>query len=802
MRGTWPDRVVAHLRAHHDWYWVPALYGTAFVYIYRFVFFPGDGPQLGFGWDTIESYWSDVAFMTHQLGGDWPQWNPFDKGGYPYFAMPDRGSYYPVNWGLAWIGAALGDAPWWLMQLKDYLHHVAAAVCMHVFLRHRGLPRSAAAVGGATWLACSPWLIHKASGILWPMTWIPLVWLVIDRVVDRPTWRLGCALAAILALAGHAGSTPGFFYVLLATVPYGAFRAAGRLTIARKQGELAAVTRRLALVIGLAAVLAVMLLAVVYVPAQELTALSNRANRDMSYVLSFPLPAADSLIGLLAPSNGKMDAFAGSIPVTLALIAVAVRPLRDRGAAVFFAVMAALFMALSFGDATPLLRWLATHVPGFDLFRVSNRYKLLAMPMLAAAAGFGAAALIDASRRWTRQRVLGLVAIAVVVAAVVTLVAVLPQNKGRWVSEGHAVWLAVVGALLAAGALLASRTYASVLVVAMLPVIVYAPQHWIHHANRAVEKQPDHREDLAWIDGLEDVRTTWRIYDEFVLGQRVGPRLGIREFRGYAAGGTLEYRRYARVLTYAKKHPEILTAFSIRYIFHGGHHRAGKRPNHLKRRPDRLRPKHYRQLITTRCQELRNPRACPVFEAIRPIAPVRWYGAVTVQPTGKGGPVLNSMRRQIDSPAGLRAAAIEGDGVAVLGRERAGQLSAAFASPPDPVDGEVLALDANRMRVRVRAPGPGVVVVSDTMYPGWRPYVNGEARPPFYANWLSRGVAVDAGDHVIEWRFEPRGNTPLRWAWALAFLAVLLAAVLPRRRGRPGPPEAPPDTDAGGVAPA
>jgi hypothetical protein len=48
-----------------------------------------------------------------------------------------------------------------------------------------------------------------------------------------------------------------------------------------------------------------------------------------------------------------------------------------------------------------------------------------------------------------------------------------------------------------------------------------------------------------------------------------------------------------------------------------------------------------------------------------------------------------------------------------------------------------------------------------------------------------RGVPVDAGHHTIVFRFRPRHHRLLAWLFTLAFLAVVAAALLPRRRVLP-----------------
>ena len=140
--------------------------------------------------------------------GEEPLWNPYDYGGSP--AVPSR-AYYIIDWIFGFFGALMGHVSWWVIQIKALAHHVIAGALMHLFLRRRGLPAAAAAVGGCAWIASAPMLIHKASEILWPMVWTPLGWLAADALAKRPSWRTGCGLAAVIVTTGAVGSPPGFF---------------------------------------------------------------------------------------------------------------------------------------------------------------------------------------------------------------------------------------------------------------------------------------------------------------------------------------------------------------------------------------------------------------------------------------------------------------------------------------------------------------------------------------------------------------------------------------------------------------
>jgi hypothetical protein len=50
---------------------------------------------------------------------------------------------------------------------------------------------------------------------------------------------------------------------------------------------------------------------------------------------------------------------------------------------------------------------------------------------------------------------------------------------------------------------------------------------------------------------------------------------------------------------------------------------------------------------------------------------------------------------------------------------------------------------------------PGILVLTDAFHPGWKVWVNGMERTMLRANYLFRGVELPAGNHKVEFRYEP-----------------------------------------------
>jgi hypothetical protein len=746
--------VAAHAGRWGEWWWAPIFYGLVVAWVYRDLWTQHGAPT-GIGWDTIDTHGPDLDWFARELReGRFSFWNPYDKGGYPVFCDPVVDRYYPFNWPFALWGALRGTT-WWSVQYKILAHHVAAGAIMHLYLRSRGLSRRAAMVGGVALIASTPLLVHKASSILWPIVWVPLVWLALDAALARPSWRRGVGVAAALAMCATACSPPGLFYSLLLILPYGLWGLA--TTLAEPARRRWPEVRRLLVAGGVALLVIAPVLAITMLPTRQLVDLAVRHDqRGAEFALNLSLPLGPAMRGVIARGAGLFEVYMGVAVVLLAACAVVLRPRFDRGIAVVLFATAALGMVLACGSTAKVLPWLVEHVPGFGLLRVPGRYKQLTAWGGAAAAGFGLAALEEARARIS-WRSIGVAAGGI---ALVTILIVLdgrpgsPQARPAWWSIAAAV---IAAALIVIAALPWRRAQVvgsgALVVMALLdaPLFLFLPTQ-----PPAAEPRQLHEHDAEIVARLDGARDRWRIYDEFVLGERPGARLGLRDFRGYPAIDPLCQRRYVDVLEFARREPAIFADFNVRWLLSRPHWRYGLSSSYPKM-PD----PHY------------DDRGGGLFEARHPAALATWYGAVTVAPAERALAAV----RAVEEPDGTRRRAI-------VEPEDAARLAAlaAVTAPPPGVVGELRSYQPDRIEVAVDAPAAGVVVLDELTFPGWSVEVDGAAAEPLRANYLMRAVAVGAGRHVVVWTFRPARASGLLVGYVLALMAMLVAAVGRRRQ--------------------
>jgi hypothetical protein len=72
---------------------------------------------------------------------------------------------------------------------------------------------------------------------------------------------------------------------------------------------------------------------------------------------------------------------------------------------------------------------------------------------------------------------------------------------------------------------------------------------------------------------------------------------------------------------------------------------------------------------------------------------------------------------------------------------------------PDQVT--IISYEPERVIIEADLASEGYLVLTDTYYPGWRAYVDGEESPIIRANLLFRAIGLSAGQHRVEFSYEP-----------------------------------------------
>jgi hypothetical protein len=719
-------------------------------------------------------------------------WNPYIQGGRPLLADAQSAPF------------SLFSLPSYVLPFYTSLAFVAAlklfVAALGTFLlgRSLGMRQGGALLAGAAyglnlWLVT--WLVYPHASV-WAL--IPLLLFTTDRLVRRPDVLSGAGLAAVSAAVLFSGHPESVFHAFFAAALFFVLR----VIQARRAGDVGLLRRTCFFAAGLG--LGTLIAAAAVLPFLELVLRSaDIADRggtaelhtiDKRFLLGFALydywgrgTGTSIELFLLARAN-----YIGALPLMLAAVALV---LLRSALRIALAAFAAVCLAVAY--KVPGVFDVVTAVPPFSSGH-NNRLPILALLAIALLAGFG---LDELSGRWAERRgaVLAIAAaillapLAWVIAAGTSSLEALGRGfEVAWLfahppptsEEGFAdsirmaallVWLGMAGAALLLLLLRARGLVVGTLFVALAVGLVCA--------------------------------------DLFRAGMGYNPAIDADTAAPPATPGMryLESRRPARFVTFTRGDPvpqNVIPMGQELYEARGYDLPADRRYDSLWRRgispefPSQVGP--YAASI---------PLSVPDWDADR-LRTLSLLGVADVwQPPYE--PPLRT--------PGLRLA-YQGKDARIYANENA--LPRAFVVDRQRVvEGEDAALDAvvspafrpleeaiseepiagvptsgrgestGRARITRYAPEqvevkaaleePGLLVLSDLHYPGWKAEVDGRDVPIERVDYALRGVPLNAGRHLVVFRYEPL-SWRLGWIVSLLGLALLAGAVvaglLARRR--------------------
>ena len=76
----------------------------------------------------------------------------------------------------------------------------------------------------------------------------------------------------------------------------------------------------------------------------------------------------------------------------------------------------------------------------------------------------------------------------------------------------------------------------------------------------------------------------------------------------------------------------------------------------------------------------------------------------------------------------------------------------------------------DKVKLTVSNNKKGILVLTDSFYPGWKVFVDGKESPIYPVNIMFKGVIVDAGEHTITFIYRP--------AWFVPTILITISSVL------------------------
>ncbi|HLN04239.1 MAG TPA: hypothetical protein VK335_33440 [Bryobacteraceae bacterium] len=700
---------------------------------------------------TKQYTWMDQPDMAYQVlpwfqfqaaawhHGEFPLWDPHVWAGQPLIGQLQPGAAYPLNWPLFLLPLHNGHINQLWLNFAFILTHFLAALFCYWLCLYLGRSRAASVLGGAAFA-----LSGVVGSVGWPQMlngaiWIPLVFLFLLRATRGERALTNAALAGtflgISFLSGHH-QIPTFTALMVAGVWIFEFWRQRLRPI-----KPAAVS-----VLFTALVSAFQML-----PAYEYGARSIRWVGSQNAVFwgqSVPYlvhqqPAHSlgplGVLGFLLPNLSPHDTFVGLAIVVLAAVGFA---------ACFEASEVRLLGAIGAGG-------LLFALGGFSIF---HGLAYLVVPMVEKARSPAMAIVI--------------VQFALVVLAAYGLDALRRGLIGRWcipvlVTVGILPWpvLAIVASLRRETSLEYERLAVLGLVALALAALLYG---WkarriseaatiglifvvvLFELGTVIGGNYRHRETpggfLAELEKNSDVLEFLRKQPDLVrvevdtdaVPYNIGDWEGIDQFRAYLGGMTWNVARFEMDrLKGGRLAPEL---FALNYF--------------LGRQPLRSDQQEVFQ-GRSGFKVYRNPDAFSHFWTV--------HESVSVKDAELMSRLQNAdLRRQVSLTGNAPA------------------LEKCTASD------EVRLVERHdtQMVLDVRMACKGMLIASETFYPGWVAAIDGRPAPIFEAYGALRGVVVEAGAHRIEFHYRPMSVYWGAFLTALGLAGALVLALLSGRTAR------------------
>lgn len=726
--------------------------------------------QKAFFWeDFIFQYYAFRDFAAVSLaGGHLPLWNPYTFNGMPFQADIQTALFYVPNLLLTFAVAGERLHFFWVEALV-VAHFVLAGFSMYLLAEELGLERPFALFSGLVY-ALSGFMITHAIHYTFvsQVAWTPLVLLLFRRTL------LGRSPGAMILagiVLGHSilGGSPQFtLYTFLFLLAYFLFEF-----VAALRAEGLARSWTMAPLAGGVVLLAVALTAVQLLPTFELAGLSARAE------ITFEKSAESSLewrqlLTLVVPKYFGASGAQGStywlaqsgwdywetclyvgIPGLAAAAGAIPLARKNRTVAFFFGVVAfSLLYAL--GDNFVFHSLFFHAVPGFDKFRIPGRMSFLFTFSAAILAGFGLRWLLssmgDALR--THRRILAGAAAAGVLSWAAAQAGVFqPSDKPQIYGLVHplavseATTALVLVLALAALFVLAQRSVLSgaaaivaVILLQTIDVNVFGfSQNNGEQSPAAYYGRTKELVDVIKKAGeTEYFRVNSRQGGAMILDRNQGMVDRIFLMEGYTP------LSLQRIYPPSEDWSVVCDLLNAKYRISID---AEKRTMGLETAATYF------------------PRARVVFDArIVPDTLVREFML---------GPAYDPAR------------------MVVL--EEQPDLPAADTSFAPGAAAAITSYSENAIALSVTTPKNGYVVLSEVYYPGWNAYIDGAPAKLHRADWNLRAVAVPAGSHMVDVRFEPSSFSRGAWISGAALACSLVGLVYVRMtdaRRRPVRPPA------------
>ena len=762
-------------------------------------FFPFNGSQvLGYKFCDMPVFFFPAASFTadnlcqHSI----PLWNPYTFTGAPFLASLSTAALYPFN--ILYLLVPVSNA----INYSLAIHLLLSALFVYSLSRNLAITRAGSVLSAIIYILAAPMIMHIYGGHMIAvnaMAWTPLIFLLTVKFLGQSSIRYGVLLSVATALQILAGHPQYVFYTFIALVLYYLFS----IQALRHHGLTYRAIGLKGLGIGAFLLLGLSLSAIQIAPTIELLKHSVRASASFDWVASFSLPPRN-LLTLIIPDffgNGidiaywgtdclwEMTMYLGIVP--LVIVPVALLYKRDHMVR-FFGLLVLFSLLMALGRYTPLLKFLYLHLPGFNIFRGSSKWIFLNAFAMAMLAGYGLDTIVNAPND-KRKRHAILTALGICLACIAFVIALTKTLDVSWfdrmvrkiadtqyilIDKRHfavpgfakmcqtifiesaartaTFLLAIAVALLLyhKNAIRGKTLTLLILGVTIVDLFSFGRRYMVTFDSRSL------RWDPTIVDFLKHDKEPFRIMSP-TLSFNTGT---INRFPLTNIYDSFSLRRSNRILNALQKYPldsmfplvvitdmnKLTALFNIRYLISYSSAEPGR---------STLQRVFASSEYTVYKDSSALPRAFMVYQS------------KTIKDEAA---ILNRILSPGFDPS--QYAILEEDLVI-------SDIDAENTVSHDPVI-KFVEYAPGRIMLETYTARPGLLVLSDTYYPGWKAFVDKRQTRVYRANYMMRAIALPAGSHLVEFTYQPLSFTIGSVVTCLSLFLLLSLLLYQRKKTR------------------
>ncbi|MCC6397253.1 MAG: YfhO family protein [Bacteroidetes bacterium] len=717
-----------------------------------------------FLWEDFVYQWYPFRqFASSALaGGEIPLWNPYTVHGMPFLAEIQTEVFYvPMAFLVFLLKDGRLDVYW--LELVNVLHYLLAGGGMYFLARSFSLHRLSALFAGVTF-AFSGFLVTHAihQVITGVVAWYPLLFLLFRKALSERTWLWVFVAGLTLGHSFFAGSPQMSLFLYLFLLCYFLFELVHRHGW---KGILERPALNMATRAAVVVLLSLGIAMIQFLPTQELSELSARAQISYEKGSEGSLSWGQLLTLLVPKFFGVSDAHAytywgpgpywhfwetclyfGILPLILALLSF--RLFKQNATLGFLAGFSIFAVLFSLGSNFILHSAFFHYVPGFASFRNPARMGVF-LPFLGSLlSGFTLHHLLKgldtpAERAEWKKRIL-LVCGAGAVVIVLPLIGILDgafpflaQVQPRTFVRKE---LFIALGLLAAAsgvvyALVVRRGNGTVLAVLACGLVFVDLYLFGSNHNTADTNPEDHfRRSDPLVRFFKSQEGLFRVNSRNSQGMIMDRNQGMVDHIYTIEGYTPLYLQ--RIHPPASTLEKSFDLMNVRYFTVTDSARG-----------------------TLGLQERKRylPRAHMVFSSI-------------VTRSGE------------ESTAQLKSPDFDPWTMAIV--EDSTHIPLALPADPPVWQIRIERYQNNSLRLTVETDHDGLLVLSETYYPGWKAFVDHQPAPIFRTNYAMRSVPIPRGTHEVDVTFEPDSFRRGMFITVGALCVGLAGIIVTRRRSR------------------